>query len=220
MASVEIRKIQNDTERQEAFKLRYRIYCQKLGWIDPTLHPDQEEWDEYDSSATHFVALEDGRTVGTVRLVYPVEKPLPIEAGFPRLTLDDFEAAQDERLSIAEVSRLIVDFRNGCPRHAISLGLLQVLIRSSVHGELTHWLQALDKVSFRLIKWFGFRMKQFAPSSHFLGSETIPTVIRIDRCFEEFQLRNPPLFEFVSADVEPSCVAEHAAVVIEQMRSM
>jgi N-acyl-L-homoserine lactone synthetase len=218
MASVEIRTVRDEAELREAFKLRYQIYCEKLGWINPAHHPNQEEKDDYDTTSQHFIALEDGKVVGTVRLVHKAGAPLPIETGFPALTLDDFEASADERVITAEVSRLIVHPSNGCPRHAISLGLLQVLIRSSVHEGLTHWLQALDKVSFRLIKWFGFRMKQFAPSSHFLGSETIPTVIRIDRCFEQFKQCNPPLFDFVSQDVEPTRVADQATAVVASMR--
>jgi len=68
--SVVVRKVANDAEKHMTFRLRYQLYG-KLGWIDQSRYVGCEESDEYDAldTTSHFIALEDGIPIGTIRLV-------------------------------------------------------------------------------------------------------------------------------------------------------
>ena len=65
MNHIVIKLVESDAERQAAFELRLRVFVQEQGV------PLPEEIDEHDASATHVVALAEGRVVGTGRAVFP-----------------------------------------------------------------------------------------------------------------------------------------------------
>lgn len=90
----------------EIYRLRYRVYCEEWGFEKPEDHSDGLETDEFDKSSVHFVAKDnDGRLVGTVRLI------LNSPAGFPLEKYCPININKDElrRESLAEVSRLAIN---------------------------------------------------------------------------------------------------------------
>lgn len=214
MLSTEIREVCGEEERQAMFRLRFDTYCTQLGWIDPSQCPERQESDEYDSRSLHFIALEEGQVVGTIRLIRQGSSPLPIETAFSTPQIEDLEVESLKGVVMGEVSRLIVSSNNGCPRHALSLGLIQALFRRSLQEGVTHWLQAVDTKSHRVIRSMGFRLRQFAPTLHFLGSESVPSTLKLQRCLDDFRQHNPRTFEFFSQDVDPWKIAPMAAEVV------
>jgi predicted GNAT family N-acyltransferase len=60
---VEVRLARNAAEVEQALDLRVEVFCGEQGVAVPA------ERDRYDDHALHFVAVEDGRVVGTCRLV-------------------------------------------------------------------------------------------------------------------------------------------------------
>jgi N-acyl amino acid synthase of PEP-CTERM/exosortase system len=101
----------------EVYRVRYEVYCQKLGYEDPAQFPDGREFDHHDPHAVHCL-LQERRTerfVGCVRMIladnsYPQRK-LPFETAYDEIT--DGESILDgvpwmDRDSLAEVSRLAV----------------------------------------------------------------------------------------------------------------
>lgn len=214
MLSTEVREVSGDEERQAMFRLRYDTYCTELGWIDPNLFPSQRESDEYDSRSFHFIALEEGRVVGTIRLVRQDSSPLPIETAFPAPQIGDLEVESLKGVMLGEVSRLIVSSGNSSPRHALCLGLIQALFRKSLEEGVTHWLQAMDTKSHRVIRSMGFRLRQYAPTLHFLGSESLPSTLKLQRCLEDFRRHKPRTFDFFSQDVAPREIVPMAAAVV------
>ncbi|MFC6668980.1 PEP-CTERM/exosortase system-associated acyltransferase [Marinobacterium aestuariivivens] len=106
-----------DTEalRREAFRIRYEVYCEELGFEDKEAFPDGLERDEFDVFSDHLL-LEHNISkefAGTVRFVHTSasnpKQILPLEkyCGFafdPGL----FDLNAQQRGSIAEVSRLAV----------------------------------------------------------------------------------------------------------------
>jgi N-acyl amino acid synthase of PEP-CTERM/exosortase system len=70
---------------QEAYKLRYQVYCVENPYEDPDSFQDQMETDEYDGHSAHSLVRcrASGQHAGLVRLVLPdplnPNKPLPIE---------------------------------------------------------------------------------------------------------------------------------------------
>jgi predicted GNAT family N-acyltransferase len=60
---IEVREARDDAEREAALALRHAVFVDEQGV------PAELEVDEHDEAALHLVALDDGRLVGTCRLV-------------------------------------------------------------------------------------------------------------------------------------------------------
>lgn len=124
---------------KQACRLRGEIFTTEGLLNIENLTEDGLETDDYDNLATHFLAVEDGEIVGTLRLVessYLDEhsKHLPLQTLFPKLGLQKYEIALNYFLAelnqknrrIAECSRLAIKeeyrrFRNIHSKVAISL---------------------------------------------------------------------------------------------------
>lgn len=61
--SVEIRRVASRKELAAALDVRHRVFCVEQGV------PKREEIDGRDREALHLVAVEDGRVIGTCRLL-------------------------------------------------------------------------------------------------------------------------------------------------------
>lgn len=218
--SVEIRKVRSDAERRATFHLRYQIYG-ALKWIEQSHFIGEEESDEYDTLETtsHFIALEDGIPVGTIRLVgqshLPFPMQVPYDQGFSLPDLEDFGESSWEKVRTCEVSRLMVAQNNSCPRHALSLGLLQVLCRETVSRRCNYWLQALDALTYRLMLSYNFALKKYSPNKRFMGSLTVPTVMGVQWFFDKFRSVDRPMLNFFSRDIAPEDVVEEATKTLE-----
>jgi predicted GNAT family N-acyltransferase len=62
--SVEIRRTRGEEERAAAIRLRRRVFVEEQGV------PERDEVDGRDGEGVHLVAVDDGRIVGTLRLVF------------------------------------------------------------------------------------------------------------------------------------------------------
>ncbi len=118
----------------EAYKLRYQVYCEEKGYEDATRYPDGREIDEYDNRAVHSLVRHrhSGIYVGVVRLVLPqlsgVDCMLPTEEhcglnlaeSHPRL-------AKLSRYSVGEISRFSVSkvFRRRIAEEGLIWGVCQ-----------------------------------------------------------------------------------------------
>lgn len=62
--SVEIRRVAGEAEMTAALEVRHQVFCVEQGV------PKREEIDGRDREAVHLVAVEDGRVLGTCRLLF------------------------------------------------------------------------------------------------------------------------------------------------------
>lgn len=102
-------------QRDQAFRLRYEVYCREFGFERPEQHPDGRESDEYDAQSIHCLLVHQPSNVaaGCVRLVLPKSEdpdaPLPFEKhcmnSLDRAIADPLLA---KRNAIGEISRLAV----------------------------------------------------------------------------------------------------------------
>ncbi len=97
--------------REEVFKIRYKVYCEELGYEPTDRFPNRMETDSYDSRSLHFLLLhKPSQTyMGCVRMVLSnVEfnsEIFPFEKICPLVSIDFQER---KRESFFEVSRLAV----------------------------------------------------------------------------------------------------------------
>jgi len=124
---------------REVCRLRGDIFFTE-GLLDKEdLTKDGRETDVYDKLATHFLAIENEKVVGTVRMVDSLSldknlKEMPSQILFPKLGLQKYETALQYLLAelvkknrrVVECSRLVIEeayrrFRNVHSQVAISL---------------------------------------------------------------------------------------------------
>ena len=96
-------------------QIRYQVYCVEHGYEDPGRHPDQEERDEWDAHAVHFLVREraSGEWIGAMRLVKPVNGILPIHRA---AKLQPGSGPVEDGGKAWELSRTCIlrDYRRGC----------------------------------------------------------------------------------------------------------
>ena len=65
---------------EEAFKLRYQVYCVENAYEDPAENPNGLEVDEYDYHSVHSVLIHrpTGLVAGTVRMILPRGREFPM----------------------------------------------------------------------------------------------------------------------------------------------
>src|SRR5579864_5647353 len=97
----------------EAYRLRYQVYCVENPFENPAEHVDGRETDVDDDRSVHalLVHRRTGITAGTVRVILPVEKqlrPLPIHRVTRSPLLDEMphhEMGENSRFAVSKEFR-------------------------------------------------------------------------------------------------------------------
>jgi len=108
---IEVREARGDAERAAALALRHEVFVDEQGV------PAELEVDEHDDQALHLLALDDGRLVGTCRVVHD-----GVRAKFGRLVV-----ARDARG--AGIGRMLLD---DAERRARADGAQQMVLTAQV----------------------------------------------------------------------------------------
>ncbi|MDI5892531.1 PEP-CTERM/exosortase system-associated acyltransferase [Halomonas rhizosphaerae] len=107
----------SDEEKRKVYRLRYEVYCDELGYEEPSDACEGLEYDEYDERSLHFLIehRRSGRTAGCLRLVLPSSEDdchdtrLPLQSYADQsLTHAVLHPALLDKDEICEVSRLAI----------------------------------------------------------------------------------------------------------------
>jgi len=153
-------------QRQDAFELRYKVFCEECGFIPQELFPDGKETDAYDGlSSTRMFVVLDPRTYETIGVVRAIRDPLnphfnpsgaesgavnklPMERHF---SLDEF---RNQGRNIEQVSSLAV---SRCRGKKVPFGLFKSIYLDAIdHGIDDIFIQANPVVAW-LFEGIGFR---------------------------------------------------------------
>lgn len=209
------------------YRLRYQVYCEECHFIKPQDYPNGKESDEFDPQSRHFAAFDStGEVIGTVRLILPHPRPLPIQHHCPDLKIGD--ASKIQKLQFGEISRLII---SKCLRrrqndgmfyepqvadqHTISLtghqflrrakpmafGLYRELYKESKRLWITHWYTLMEKSLWLLLRIHGFSFTCIGKEVDVYGSVR-PYLGKISQIEEEVEKKFPKFFQFFSSDVD------------------
>ena len=183
MLNVTCRRILPDEKGilDKIYRLRYRVYVNEREFLSVQDFSEPRERDVYDSQSVHFAAItDDGEVVGTLRLILPHGRMLPIEEKVPGLPAD--------RSDYAEVSRLIVSNTalNRCLRsagvntrvnrreglvskmQAMTFHMCKAAVAYSVNEGINRWYAFMEKGLWRLLVNHGFRFHSIGPAvTHF-----------------------------------------------------
>ncbi len=192
-----------EEHRTAMHELRHRVYT-KFGYI--VSDGLTVEIDEFDSSSVHFIAIaDDGRILGTIRLIRNSVQGFPVEKYF-ELAAAPF--ASVERFNVVEVSRLAVESPSGLPKHAIMLGLIKTIFTYCLERGWIYWYLAADSRVLTMLKKFHFAINSLGDGQEYLGSHTVPAFINIREGFRLLQAENPDLADFLSSgEVTPPAYA-------------
>ncbi len=172
-----------DTEegKKEHFKLRYKVYCEEMGFEDKDKFPLGQETDQWDDHSVHFIVRhrETGQWVGAMRLVIQQNGNLPFsELSQPNCNIvGNNIAVETSRLCLVQDIRrrkIDADKTNGMPsssapsaflnRGHINRTLIWGLFRAASlycqQYNYEDWYTLCTKAFARIVKREGFLIDQ------------------------------------------------------------
>ena len=186
-------------------RLRYRVYCDELGFLDASGCPQGYESDPYDPYAVQIAAREsDGSLVGTLRLVLDSPLGFPLEAHTDELS-PEFHSLP--RAKTAEISRLVVDkghrgLKHGSVRHLqpVLMVLFRTMYGLSIELGLEYWLAAMEPSLHRAVRHLvGFNFFELGPPIDYHG-EVVPYGVSVRYVEETVARRRPDNYYFFGCD--------------------
>lgn len=215
---------------EEAYKLRYQIYCIETHFENPENHPGGKEKDDFDAISLHYLIQHKATRLyaATTRLVLAdsddPERLFPIEL-FTQIDRKDL-VANVPRERIAEVSRFCVskDFKRrageqgtlaGIPMTEslpveqerrlfshIMIALITCLVRMSRQRGVTHWYAVMEPILIRRLRYLGIFFTPIGPTSEYHGIR-VPCFIVLEDMLESIKQNNYQAWELVTQDDHP-----------------
>lgn len=96
--------------KEEAYKIRYQVYCNELNYEPSCNFPEKKEQDDYDRHSYQFLVQHNltGQYVGCVRMIMP--QPYQPKAQFPleKVSSPNIKLNEYSRSRFCEVSRVAI----------------------------------------------------------------------------------------------------------------
>ncbi|MBD3208410.1 MAG: hypothetical protein GF370_03075 [Candidatus Nealsonbacteria bacterium] len=181
------RKVLRRSEKELFNRTCFSVWDQ-AGYVEGSISDTVTKYEKFDEYSEDFLVFFKDNPVGTIRVIYPSDKGLPV--------LNDFDITDDSwERPAAEFTLLTVieDFRG--KSHLPSFFLFRVAYQSSKRKGMKGILMAADYRLYGLMKKL-FAIKQIGPSKFYEGSETFPAYINIREGEEQIQQTNASLHEF------------------------
>jgi N-acyl amino acid synthase of PEP-CTERM/exosortase system len=215
----EFKKVsQEDPLIEEIYKLRYRIYVEKWGFLKREDNPGGIEKDEFDPHSVHFVVQKRGenQVVGTIRIIansakgFPIEKHCKINRDLSLYDKDCF--GEISRLAVSkefrrratdsiysnwkELNDAAIDALYSEQRkidNDIVLGLYRCIYKESLERGNQFLLAVMARGLYLLLKSVGILFEPIGPEQDYHGLRA-PYLGRIDTMLQELKKRNPALY--------------------------
>lgn len=175
-------------DRENAFRLRYEVYCKEKNWLDPTQYLDMLEQDEHDEKSETFLAYDTNtnQAIGTARLIinYTDVSPLPITK---HPSMNDNVTT----IKCVEISRLAI---LGKARQGnVFIGLIRMLFRHILkyHSDFGYIFFSVEEKFLNKVNQLGFEFIPFAPSALWYCDQLIPSRQIIANMNDDLKRNNP-----------------------------
>ncbi len=174
--------------KEEHFKLRYKVYCEEMGFEDKNDFSAHREHDHWDPHSVHFLVRhrETGQWIGAMRMVFKHEESLPLHE-FCAIEHDMDAVSQDIEISrlclVKDIRRRKTDTESPLAlntqsdpstkennvtdlfsRRVINRSLIWGLFRAasiySAENNIDNWFFLGTKALARIISREGFKMTQ------------------------------------------------------------
>lgn len=190
---VDFKQLKTEAEREESYQVRFEVYCLDTEFLPADNYPDRLETDDYDALSEHIGCYLKGQNMaGTVRLVRPKDKPMPL---LNHLQVDEeFSHLFQGQDTVAEVSRLCIrpqfrrrknDGRYGAENRSDNtldethhrqrtqpiflLALFRGLYQVSKREGITHWVIAIERGLHHMLKKNFLPFKPIGPEADYYG---------------------------------------------------
>ncbi len=221
------RKLDSPEDLQEAYRLRFQVYCNECNFIQPQDYPLKVETDRFDADSVHFGGFDqEGNLVGSVRLILSSCGRFPIEEHCPSLNVDLEELSRGR---CAEISRLTISKlyrrrsqdglyyepqahdQSGQDKGAyfvrrvrpMAFGLYRAMYQESKRLKVNYWFALMERTLWMLLKIHGFVFKPIGPEVDFYGMVT-PYLADITELEKGVHEKFPQFFDYFIQDLEPA----------------
>lgn len=168
--------------REQAYRLRYQVYCNERGYESPLDYPEEMEHDSFDLHSVHGLVVdeESGVAAATVRLILPATDDqgpsFPIQQicrnALPS-SIPLHRAAEISRFAVsktmAEVLRSPVgDVASSVAsanhlKCSLTMLLMRGIVQMSRDRGITHWFAIMEPALLRLLSRFGVSFTPIGP---------------------------------------------------------
>lgn len=186
---------------EEAYRLRYKVYCLERGYesSDTGL-----EVDEFDARSRHVVLRHQltGQAVGTVRLVKfgpgPGKYALPIQQFCAPSMLDNFPLHATGEISRFAVSQELRGLA-GAFVTPVQIGLMRGIVQVSRDLGLTHWCAIMERSLLRLLRATAIHFCPIGPLIAHHGLRQ-PAYGKIGQILSRLRSEKPAIGNFIDPD--------------------
>ncbi|KAF0221864.1 MAG: hypothetical protein FD174_195 [Geobacteraceae bacterium] len=183
---------------EEAYRLRYQVYCKENNFETPDAFPDDCETDEFDTRSVHSLLFDrlSRSFVGTVRIILP-QRYTPGRS-FPIQNICSHPLLADRKLgctqAAAEISRFAIskEYRRKAEDYritgasssylherlpvskelimpCITLGLIKAIMQMSVEHGITELFAVMEPALLRLLSRFSIYFRPIGPLVDYHG---------------------------------------------------
>jgi N-acyl-L-homoserine lactone synthetase len=158
---------ETEKELHMCYQLRYQVYCLEKHWLAPSDFIDGLEYDQYDSSSIHVMAMDaDFNLVGVMRILRK-ENYLKL----PYENHPGIKGISTHLPNSAELSRFIVSSEKN--RYHITRGLLRAVYQTSVKIGIENWIFMIEPSLLRLLGIYRFYLSPLGKPSLYFGAFTM-----------------------------------------------
>jgi N-acyl amino acid synthase of PEP-CTERM/exosortase system len=200
----------SDNLKNEAYKLRYQVYCVENMFLNPELYTVCLEFDEFDQQSIQYLILhrKSGDYIATVRLIFPdTNNPKHLLLLEQHCEIDNITLAQQiDRNHLAEVSRFCIS-KTFTKRNItleekqtipyISIALIACIIKASHENNIHYWYAIMDRSLIRFLSKLGINFIKIGPQVDYHGLRW-PTAIKITDLLDGVAEKNQDMWDFLT----------------------
>ena len=212
----------SDALKNEAYKLRYQVYCIEKAFENPEHYPDNLEFDDFDRQSIHYLIRhrKSGIYAATVRLILPdthkPEKLFPLELN---CEIDNVAVIQTiNRWRLGEASRLCVsktfkkrkgedaidsdnsDYSSLAERRSfplISFALIACLIKACQENNIDYLFGTLEPAWLRFLSSAGIHFTKIGPLADYHGNRW-PGIIKVTDLLNGVAEKKPDVWHLIT----------------------
>lgn len=188
----------SDDLKNEAYKLRYQVFCIENEILNSEDYPDDMEFDDFDQQSVHYLIRhrKSGAYAATTRLILPdVNNPEKLFPSELHCEIDNEAVKRSiNRRHLGEISRFCVskafkkrkneehtlvaigsdrqdDFTLNERRTSphIAIALMACVIKASHENDIHYAYATMEPSFFRFVSALGINAIKFGPPVHYLG---------------------------------------------------
>lgn len=193
-----VKTIETKEELTQAYKLRHRVFAEKLRWVPPT--EDGMEMDMYDLWGSSIGLIDpEGTLLGMARLL-PSSGPFMLEQDLRLLLPTEHIVRKDS--DTAEITRLAID--PSIKDKGLSNRLLLTLIKGIYHWAMAHGIRYLylevDHRFYRVLNAIGIHSDPLGPPVALPPAGTLSIAVMMDivKCEAILGRKRPLVMEWMS----------------------